>query len=275
MAPMPGKVTILPPDPFGIARVQLHHPGKRNAMSVQMWHQLRAAFVSFQADPQLRCVLIEGSAEAGEAAFCAGGDISEYPGFRFDPAALREFHEHAVWGGLSAMLDCDVPIVAAIAGACMGAGVEIAACADLRIASRSARFGAPIARLGFPMAPREAALVATAAGALTARQMLLEAATFGAAEMAGRGFIGTVVDDAGLPAAALASARRIAALAPEAARRNKQLLRALLAAPMAAAQQLAGQGVQGRPGEDVYAYADGAEHREGIAAFLAKRAPVF
>ncbi|MFC7205790.1 enoyl-CoA hydratase/isomerase family protein [Comamonas endophytica] len=255
--------------------MQLHHPGKRNAMSVQMWHQLRAAFASFQGDQQLRCILIEGSAESGEAAFCAGGDISEYPAFRFDPAALRDFHENAVWGGLSAMLDCEVPIVAAIAGACMGAGVEIAACADLRLAAQSARFGAPIARLGFPMAPREAALVATAAGALTARQMLLEAATFSAAEMAQRGFVGTVVEDAELPFAAHSSARRIAALAPQAARRNKQILRALLAAPLAAAQQLAGQGRHGLPGEDIYAYADGAEHREGIAAFLAKRAPVF
>ncbi|MET1114879.1 MAG: enoyl-CoA hydratase-related protein [Comamonas sp.] len=272
---MAGEIRILPPDTRGIVRVQLCHRGKRNAMSVRMWHALRTAFVAFQADDTLRCVLIEGSSVFGEAAFCAGGDISEYPGFRFDPAALRDFHERAVWGGLSAMLDCDVPIVAAISGTCMGAGVEIAACADLRLAGAGARFGAPIARLGFPMAPREAALVATAVGALTARQMLLEAATFSAAEMAARGFIGTVVGDDELHGAALGSARRIAALAPQAARHHKRLLRALLAAPLAAAQALAGQGVQGLPGDDIYAYANGAEHREGIAAFLAKRTPVF
>ena len=52
----------------------------------------------------------------GEAAsFCAGGDISEYPDFRFDESALRDFHENDVWGGLAAMLDCDVPVVAQIA----------------------------------------------------------------------------------------------------------------------------------------------------------------
>lgn len=272
---MSGEVKVMPQDDAGIVRVQLCHAGKRNAMSVAMWHALRAAFVGFQADTSLRCVLIEGSGAAGEVAFCAGGDISEYPGFRFDPSGLRDFHENAVWGGLSAMLDCDVPIVAAIAGACMGAGVEIAACADLRMASASARFGAPIARLGFPMAPREAALVATAVGALTARQMLLEAATFSAAEMAARGFLSTVLPDAELPDAAMASARRIAALAPQAARHNKQILRALLAAPLTAAQALAGQGVRGAPGENLYAYANGAEHREGIGAFLAKRTPEF
>ncbi|MBS7779089.1 enoyl-CoA hydratase/isomerase family protein, partial [Acidovorax sp. CCYZU-2555] len=205
---MSGEVKVLPGYGAGIVRVQLLHAGKRNAMSVAMWHALRAAFVSFQADAGLRCVLIEGSGDAGEAAFCAGGDISEYPGFRFDAAALRDFHENAVWGGLSAMLACDVPIVASIAGACMGAGVEIAACADLRLAAASARFGAPIARLGFPMAPREAALVATAVGVLTARQMLLEAATFSAHEMAARGFVGTVVEDNQLPAVARGRAGR-------------------------------------------------------------------
>lgn len=276
---MSGEVKVLPPDAAGIARVQLCHAGKRNAMSVAMWRALRAAFVALQNDAGARCVLIEGGGpgqgESGQPSFCSGGDISEYPGFRFHAAGLRDFHENAVWGGLSAMLDCDVPIVAAISGACMGAGVEIAACADLRLAAASARFGAPIARLGFPMAPREAALVATAVGALTARQMLLEAATFGAHEMAARGFVGSVVDDEQLQAAALACAGRVAALAPAAARANKQILRALLAAPLAAAQTLAQQGLAGRPGNDVYAYADAHEHREGIAAFLGKRAPVF
>jgi enoyl-CoA hydratase len=70
--------------------------------------------------------------------------------------ALRAFHEDDVWGGLQAMLDCDVPIVAQIEGNCMGAGVEIASCCDIRIAGATAKFGAPIAKLGFPMAPREA-----------------------------------------------------------------------------------------------------------------------
>jgi enoyl-CoA hydratase/carnithine racemase len=72
------------------------------------------------------------------------------------------------------MLRCDVPVVAQIEGNCMGAGVEIACCCDIRTAGASAKFGAPIARLGFPMAPREAKLVSDALGGLTAREMLLE-----------------------------------------------------------------------------------------------------
>jgi enoyl-CoA hydratase len=165
-----------------------------------------------------------------------------------------------VWGGLQAILDCDVPVVASIAGACMGAGVEIASCCDIRLAAEGATFGAPIARLGFPMAPREAALVAAAAGAPTARELLLEAAVLDAAEMKSRGFLHQVVPDGGLAAQAQARCDRIMALAPGAARLNKQTLRALHA---------------GQPVPEAYDYAPGAEHREGITAFLEKRKPAF
>ena len=259
----------------GVWQVTLRHEGRLNAMSRAMWCQLRSVFESIQRSTDVRCVLIQGEGEA----FCAGGDISEYPAFRFDPALLRDFHENDVWGGLQAMLDCDVPIVAHIAGACMGAGVEIASCCDLRIAGTSARFGAPIAKLGFPMAPREAQLVFSAVGEIAARQMLLEASTFSATDMRVRGFLNRVVADELLAADALASACRIAALAPAAARMNKQTLRALKQ-PLAQYQQalaatdaVADTALQ--TPADPYAYANNAEHREGITAFLAKRAPVF
>lgn len=239
-----------------LARVTLSHPGKLNAMSRAMWRELREVFTRLQADADCRCVLLAGAGDA----FCAGGDIAEYPEFRFEPGTLRDFHEEEVWGGLQAILDCDVPVVAQIAGACMGAGVEIASCCDIRVAGAAATFGAPIAKLGFPMAPREAALVAAAAGAPTARELLLEAAVLGAAEMKSRGFLHQVVPDAELAAHAQARCDRIMALAPGAARLNKQTLRALHA---------------GQPVPRAYDYASAAEHREGIAAFLEKRKPAF
>ena len=259
----------------GVWLVTLRHEGRLNAMSRAMWRQLRSVFESIQRNADVRCVLIQGEGEA----FCAGGDISEYPAFRFDPELLRDFHENDVWGALQAMLDCDVPIVAHIAGACMGAGVEIASCCDMRVAGTSARFGAPIAKLGFPMAPREAQLVLSAVGEVAARQMLLEASTFSATDMRVRGFLNRVVADDLLADDALASACRIAALAPAAARMNKQILRALKV-PLAQYQQAltainteANAAVQAAV--DPYAYASNAEHREGITAFLAKRAPIF
>ena len=108
----------------GLAVVTLANPARLNAMSRAMWRELRTVFTGLQARTDLRCVLLQG--EGGH--FCAGGDISEYPAFRFSEAGLREFHEQDVWGGLEALLLCDLPIVARIEGHCMGAGVEIASC---------------------------------------------------------------------------------------------------------------------------------------------------
>lgn len=249
-------------------RVHISHPGKLNAMSRAMWQQLRKVFEQLSNDPDARCIVVQGEG----AAFCAGGDISEYPAFRFDEAALREFHEGDVWGGLAAMLACDVPIIASVQGACMGAGVEIASCCDIRMAGASARFGAPIARLGFPMAPREAQLVAGAVGDAVARRMLLEAATLSAAELFASGFLSQLVADEELADKTLASAGRISALAPQAARLNKQTLRALKSPIALDSQALTAMKTIV---ESAYAYADSAEHREGIAAFLAKRQPDF
>lgn len=246
-----------------LAFVTLSHPGKLNAMSRAMWRELRAVFESVQQTAALRCVLVRG--EGGH--FCAGGDISEYAGFRFEETGLREFHEGDVWGGLQAMLDCDVPMVAQIEGNCMGAGIEIASCCDIRIAGDSAKFGAPIAKLGFPMAPREAALVMRVAGELTAREMLLSAAVLSAGEMKQRGFLNQVVptDEAG--AAVMAYLDRCLKLAPEAARLNKQAFRALaqVGTGLSATDLIAG----------AYRYAASPEHREGVTAFNEKRPPRF
>ena len=259
---MSGQVRLALLGPVG--QVTLSHPGKLDAMSRAMWRELRDAFLRVQEEPGLRCVVIRGE----NGGFCAGGDIAEYPAFRFHPESLRRFHEEEVWGGLAAMLACDVPIVAGIEGACMGAGLEIASCCDIRVAGESARFGAPIGRLGFPMAPRELQLVAAVAGAATVREMLLEAAILDATEMKARGFLQRVVPNENLAAECEATATRIARLAPQAARMNKRMLRRLAGQPADA--DLPVDLV-----ERAYDYATSAEHREGVSAFLEKRPPRF
>jgi enoyl-CoA hydratase/carnithine racemase len=254
---MPAKIRL---EQFqGVAHVTLSYPKRFNAMSRAMWRDLRTVFERIQGMTDARCVLVTGEG----AHFCAGGDISEYASFRFNETSLRAFHEEEVWGALSAMLACDVPMVAQIEGNCMGAGVEIASCCDIRLAAQSARFGAPIARLGFPMAPREAALVARETGLATARQMLLEAAVFSATDMLQRGFLSRVVADADVSPVAQATVQRICELAPQAARLNKQTLRALVSDPPSSLLATA------------YDYADSVEQREGISAFLEKRPPRF
>ena len=239
-----------------VTTVTLNRADKLNAMTRAMWRDLRSVFLAIQADASVRCVVVRGAGEH----FCAGGDIGEYPSFRFDEAALRRFHEEEVWGALSAMLECDVPLLASIRGVCMGAGVEIASTCDLRLSTDAAKFGAPIARLGFPMAPREAELVGRAVGDMTARAMLLAAEVFTPGHMAAQGFLTHVVTAAALDGATDTLARRIAGMAPQAARLNKQTLRAL------------------RSGQSIampFAYADSPEHHEGIDAFIAKRPPHF
>ncbi|MBK6595929.1 MAG: enoyl-CoA hydratase/isomerase family protein [Burkholderiales bacterium] len=247
----------------GLATVTLTHAGKFNAMSRSMWRSLRKVFEDFQAQSDLRCVVVQGQG----AHFCAGGDIAEYPAFRFDVQLLRDFHENDVWGGLQAMLDCDVPVIAQIDGNCMGAGLEIASCCDLRIASEAARFGAPIAKLGFPMAPREAALVMRSVGELTAREMLLSAAVLDAQTMQQRGFLNQVVKDTELAAAVAVCVQRMRPLAPQAARLNKRSFRAL--APVLS-ESIASDLIA-----HAYHYADSQEHREGVKAFTEKRPPQF
>jgi enoyl-CoA hydratase len=275
-----------------LAFITLRHSAKRNAMSRAMWVQLHSLFSSilspYDADIGLKnhkfagisAVVVRGAVcSDGSTHFCAGGDISEYPSFRFDEEKLRTFHEEEVAPALDAMLACDIPLIAQIDGFCMGGGLEIAACCDIRVAGQGAVFGAPIAKLGFPMAPREAAIVARAVGEATARQMLLAAHSFSAQAMLQRGFLSAVVDDAQVAAQALASAQSIAQLSPQAAALNKQTFRAIFSENSSnvsvKSSKSANETIACESLVNPYAYAATAHHIEGISAFLAKRAPQF
>lgn len=250
-------IDLQPADAAGVARVRIHNPAKQNALSIAMWRQLRAAFEQLQAATSTtRVVLVSG--EGGH--FAAGGDIEEFPSFRFDEHRLRDFHEQDVAPALQAILACDMPVLAQIEGSCIGGGLEIAACCDLRLCGRSSRFGIPIARLGFPLAPSEAQIVARVLGLPLLRELLLEARLLGADEALARGIVNRVVDDGAVAAEAEASASRIAALSPQAQRLNKRTLRQLAAGGPSAAQR-----------HEHFAYADSSEHREGLAAFVEKR----
>lgn len=243
-----------------VARVVIDRPARFNAMTRQMWRDLKRVFTELCADAEVRCVVLQGKGDH----FCAGGDISEYPAFRHDAEQLRVFHEDEVWGGLQAIVDCDVPVIAAIRGNCMGAGVEMASCCDLRIATQDARFGAPIGKLGFPMAPREAVLVAGALGDGFVRAMLLGAKIFKAEQLLGNGFLCEVVAAQACSDAVEKMVQQVLGLSTLSARLNKQTLRAL-----------ATQGLNETLLAQAYDYAAHAEHREGITAFLEKRPPRF
>lgn len=248
----------------------LTHPARRNAMTRSMWRQLRSVLEGLPAG--LRCLVLRG--HGGH--FSAGGDITEYPDFRFDQAQLQHFHEEEVAPALDALLRLDHPVIAQIEGNCMGGGLEIAACCDIRIAGQGATFGAPIARLGMPMAPRELAIVVRAAGEASVREMLLEARLLDARTMHQRGFLQTVVADDAVAAEVTARVHKLIALSPQAARLNKQILRGFFHNFSNPARiNSACSAIQTGAIAAAYAYANTPEHREGVGAFLGKRPPKF
>lgn len=247
----------------GLWRVTLSNPGKLNAIDIGMWHALRAEFERLQALPHADApvaVIVCGA----DGQFAAGGDIAEFIDFRFDEDRLRHFHEATVAPALAAIRDCDLPVYAEIDGACIGGGLEIAACCDIRLCSDAARFGAPIAKIGFPMAPGELQLMCGLAGAAVWREMLLEARLLDAARALHLGLVHAVFPAEALAAAVLDRAQRLAELSPQALRINKQTLR-----------QIARGGPTPTERHAHYQYADSAEHREGVTAFVGKRRPRF
>lgn len=258
---MTGQVRYHGPDARGIARVEIDHAGKLNALSVAMWGELRDVFDALRgADAPPRVVIVHGAG----GAFVAGADIEEFPRFRFAEDTLRSYHDSLVAPALRAMLNVDVPLVARIEGPCVGGGLEIAACCDLRVAGRGSRFGIPVARLGFPVAPREVEILAERLGLPLVRELLLEARLLDADEAQRRALVQHVVDDDAVAAEAERLAERLAALSPQALALNKQVLR-----------QVAQGGTNAELRDRFFAFADSREHREGLAAFLEKREPRF
>ena len=244
-----------------IATVIVANDGKLNAVTAQMWRDLKAGFDALSDDDGLRCVIVRGAGEA----FAAGGDIGEFAELRDTLARARQLHEQWVAPALAAVRDCPHPTIAAIRGPCIGGGLEIACACDIRIAAADARFGAPINRLGFSMAPAELAIVLAVTGPAAALELLLEGRIIEAAEALRRGLVNRLVECDALDAEVLASAHRIAAGAPLVARAHKRLIRRLQqGTPLSEAELVAS-----------YDWLDSDDYREGLAAFAARRKPDF
>lgn len=244
----------------GITTVTLFNPEKLNALNAAMWRRLAEVFAALDADASLRCIVVRGAG----AAFAAGGDLVEMQTARADNDGAFAYHEQ-VGAALDAIAGCRHPVVAAIRGPCIGGGLEIACACDLRIAGESARFGAPINRLGFSMYPGELAGLLRLAGPAVVGEILLEGRLLTAQEAYDKGLLTRVVADDDLDAETAATAGRIAAGAPLVARWHKQWIARLLdGRPLTAAEKRAS-----------FAFLDTADYREGLAAFLEKRPPRF
>jgi enoyl-CoA hydratase/carnithine racemase len=199
---------------------------------------------------------------AGEA-FAAGTDIAQFA--EFDGAADGLDYERRVGAVIEDLLAVPVPVLGVVDGPAVGGGLALAACCDVLVATDRAVFGAPIARtLGNCLAPAAVARLQRRLGVSRTMGMLLTARTVDAREAAAAGFVHALVPPDELDAAAADLVRRLAGGAPRTLAGLKEIDRRLAAA----------DGAGGVDADDVLADCYGsADFREGVAAFVARRAP--
>ena len=193
-----------------VARVVINRPNRRNALSFAAWQSLAAAFDNLGADPDVRVVVLTG---AGERAFCAGNDISEFAEKR-STAAQIETYDAALSHAYQVIRDFEKPIIARVRGFAVGGGFELMQLCDLQIASAGARFAMTPARLGLGYKLDDVQLLVDRIGPRAAREMLFTGRLYDAAEAERMGFVTRVVPDEDLDAAVDACAAEIAANAP-------------------------------------------------------------
>ena len=244
-----------------IATVTLSNPDKLNALGLGSWKRLGEAMRELDADKSLRCIVIRG---AGDKAFAAGADISEFETTRRN-AKLAKKYGAVLEATMGAIARCRHPIVAMIHGVCVGGGLEVISQCDLRICGASSRFGIPIKNLGLVVGYGEMKGLIDLVGRAVALEILLEGRVFGAEEAKDKGLVNRVVPDDKVGEESLAAALRIAEGAPLVARWHKKFARRL-SNP---------RPPTGKERDEAYACYDTEDFKTGVKAFLAKQKPQF
>jgi enoyl-CoA hydratase len=242
--------------------VRMNRPEAANAMNTQMGLDLMAIFETLQIQQDaLRCVVLTG---AGDRAFCAGGDLVE----RRSMSDEQWQAQHAIFERMvRAIVNCPLPIIAAVNGAAIGGGCEIAAACDFIYAARHARFALTEVTLGIMPGAGGTQNLARAVGTRRASEIILTGKPFSAEEAQRWGLVNEIVELADLREATLATVRRIASNAPIAIRQAKQAIRR--GVDMSISDGLA---------FEIEAYnrmVPTSDRREGVNAFNEKRKPEF
>jgi enoyl-CoA hydratase len=181
----------------GVLTVTFNRPEQRNAMTFAMYEGLEEACARADADDSVRVLVLRG---AGGRAFVAGTDIAQFLDFTSGDDGIA--YEERITRVVNRLEDVTVPTVAAVEGACVGGGLALAAACSLRVATRSSKFGVPIARtLGNCLSMNSYSLLVHHLGPARTLDMLLRARLLTAEEAFGAGFVGELVDDGGLDAA--------------------------------------------------------------------------
>ncbi len=260
----PGEGAILVDAEGGVATVTINRPERRNAIDYAGWLELRAAAERLEADPAVRVVVITG---AGDRAFSAGADIADFEEHRSDSASARGYAA-AFEGAMDAIEAISKPTICLIRGYCIGGGCEMSMAADLRFASDDARFGIPVARLGILVGYSEMSRLVRLVGPGNASNILMTGRIFDAREALAMGLVNGVHPADRLGEFVRELAESMVPLAPLTQARHKQIMRTVLGNPGLSDLSQAEQDLP-------FSNFDSEDFREGRAAFLEKRRPVF
>jgi enoyl-CoA hydratase/carnithine racemase len=250
-----------------VAVLTLDRPDARNAYSQEMVSSLVACLGSAQADPLVRCIIITGAGKA----FSAGGDLKlmrDHDGmFAGDPFALRNNYQSGIQSVPRAVEATQKPMIAAINGAAIGAGLDLACMCDIRLASSRAKFGSTFVKLGLVPGDGGAFLLQRAVGFAHAAELTLTGDIIDAERALQIGLVSRVVSPEELMPLAHQVAGRISRNAPVAVQLTRRALRLAPHQTLDQALETAStyQGIAQNT----------RDHDEGVAALLEKRDPVF
>ncbi len=205
----------------GVVLLTLDNPDMRNAMSAEMTQAWTAAVDELVLDRDVRVVVVTG----GGSAFCSGGDtswIASEPDASVDELRTRMIAFYRAWLSIRRL---EVPTIAALNGAAIGAGLCLALACDLRVAAEGAKLGVPFTRLGMHPGMAATYLLPQVVGAAQARDLLLTGRIVEAAEALEIGLVTRTLPREGFLEGALAIARSVAQTAPIAARLTTLALR--------------------------------------------------
>ena len=194
----------------GIGRMIFNNPERRNAVSLEMWEAAEEILRGFAENPEVRVVVLSG---AGGRAFVSGADISKFESERSSEAAIR--HYNARVGAANAMIETlPKPTIAEIDGYCVGGGLGLALCCDLRFCSEQSRFALPAAKLGLGYGFGGLKRLVDTVGPGAARDIVFSARMIPAGEAYEIGLVQRVVPDGTLADTVTEYARTVAANAP-------------------------------------------------------------
>ncbi|MEQ1753911.1 MAG: enoyl-CoA hydratase-related protein [Micropepsaceae bacterium] len=248
-----------------VAIVTINRPEVRNALNARAYADLESAFRYIQVQPELRVVVLTGT----DPAFCSGEDVKQMmtgPAREQSQARLMSVRPKLT-PTAAAIYECDRPVIAAVNGAAVGWGMELCLLADIRIASEHAKFGEIFIKRGLVSDAPGMMILPRLVGPQKAAELLFTGDIIGAEEALRSGLVARVVAHDRLRHESLEMANKIAGNAPLALRHMKEGLR------RASARDLAefGSWVSATLGR-LFQTED---HREGVASFLEKRAPIF